>query len=660
MIEETHNKETEKRKELEETVKDAEEIAEKFKLNPKPVNFWLVDYDEVYKLVANQGFPERYSHWRRGMTYKKFKSQGKLGTSKVYELVINDNPCHAYLQKSNANHIQKAVIAHVIGHSDFFANNEIFKNLAGHMENNAVEKMKSHSEKIDKIIEREDVSRREVEEWIDNVLCIEDNINPYHEIQQELEEIQEEQNELTEAEAKEKLAESLGNPTEDIINEVFSDTNVLDIVETKDEEGYRDLLLYILDNGMKYDEEKEEAVEMEDWEKEIIRLIREESYYFAPQKLTKYMNEGWSNYWESKMLTTENLIDEEEYIQFGQYVSKILSARQGQNPYKMGRQLWEHIEEKENRDEIFEKILSVENITPENIFNKIKIEDIIEEIRVGVEHHKINKENIKKLLEENLEDVDKEIAEKYLNDEITDYQLEEKPWKLYTYSGHSKRHYCFNTPRRVGLLYRTTTSHINNLYQFIENKNKYKSIEEAINDINYARGWDKMRQIRSTSSDVNFVRHFDKEIVEKHGYVQQEYDEEEEEYVDVSDNVQDMKEQLLIQLSDFGKPTIIAEDKNYNNRKELLLSHKYNGIKLDLEKAKETLKRVYRLWGRPVHLQTVKKEQKGNGPLKQNELLLTYDGSEIKEEKGKKIEQEISTNKEYENYDISSVKKYID
>ena len=69
-----------------------------------------------------------------------------------------------------------------------------------------------------------------------------------------------------------------------------------------------------------------------------------------------------------------------------------------------------------------------------------------------------------------------------------------------------------------------------------------------------------------------------------------------------------MKKKLLLQFTNFGKPTIAVHDGNYNNRNELLLAHHYNGVMLDVEQAKQTLERVYDLWGRPVNLKTVVKE----------------------------------------------------
>jgi stage V sporulation protein R len=70
---------------------------------------------------------------------------------------------------------------------------------------------------------------------------------------------------------------------------------------------------------------------------------------------------------------------------------------------------------------------------------------------------------------------------------------------------------------------------------------------------------------------------------------------------------EDVKKKLLLQFTNFGKPTITVQDGNYNNRNELLLAHHYNGVMLDVEQAKRVLERVFELWGRPVNLKTIVK-----------------------------------------------------
>ena len=93
-----------------------------------PVVFEVVDYDTINILAAQGGFPSRYPHWRFGMEYDQLSKGYKYGLQKIYEMVINTDPCYAYLLKANHLVDQKIVMAHVYGHADFFKHNAWFRN----------------------------------------------------------------------------------------------------------------------------------------------------------------------------------------------------------------------------------------------------------------------------------------------------------------------------------------------------------------------------------------------------------------------------------------------------------------------------------------------------------------------------------------------------
>ena len=76
---------------------------------------------------AGLRFPTRYPHWRWGMEYERLSKSHEYGLSKIYELVINNNPAIAYLLEGNSMVDQKLVMAHVFGHNDFFKNNIFFE-----------------------------------------------------------------------------------------------------------------------------------------------------------------------------------------------------------------------------------------------------------------------------------------------------------------------------------------------------------------------------------------------------------------------------------------------------------------------------------------------------------------------------------------------------
>ena len=83
---------------------------------------------------------------------------------------------------------------------------------------------------------------------------------------------------------------------------------------------------------------------IEEWESDIIGLLREEAYYFLPQRMTKIMNEGWASYWHSKIMT-QKALKANEIIDFADHHAGVMAmSRQNINPYKIGIELFRDIE----------------------------------------------------------------------------------------------------------------------------------------------------------------------------------------------------------------------------------------------------------------------------------------------------------------------------
>src|SRR5689334_21190034 len=102
-------------------------IAEAEGLDFFPTVFEILSYDQMNEIAAYGGFPNRYPHWRYGMEYERLAKSYEYGLSKIYEMVINNNPSYAYLLEGNSLTDQKLVMAHVYGHVDFFKNNFVFR-----------------------------------------------------------------------------------------------------------------------------------------------------------------------------------------------------------------------------------------------------------------------------------------------------------------------------------------------------------------------------------------------------------------------------------------------------------------------------------------------------------------------------------------------------
>ena len=131
--------------------KQIRERARSYGLDFFPVIFEMCDYEQMNQVAAYGGFPQRYPHWRFGTEYERLRKQHFYGLGRIYEMVINNDPCYAYLQESNQLVDQKLVISHVYGHADFFKNNLWF----GQTNRKMMDEMANHSTRIRRHIEKQ-------------------------------------------------------------------------------------------------------------------------------------------------------------------------------------------------------------------------------------------------------------------------------------------------------------------------------------------------------------------------------------------------------------------------------------------------------------------------------------------------------------------------
>jgi stage V sporulation protein R len=83
------------------------------------------------------------------------------------------------------------------------------------------------------------------------------------------------------------------------------------------------------------------------WQQDVLEIVREEAYYFAPQGMTKIMNEGWATYWHSTIMT-QRVLDDSEVVDYADHAAGVLGGGASLNPYKIGVELFRHIEERWN------------------------------------------------------------------------------------------------------------------------------------------------------------------------------------------------------------------------------------------------------------------------------------------------------------------------
>jgi stage V sporulation protein R len=316
-----------------------DEQAKAYGLDYFPIIFEVLDYKTLYEIAALGGFPLRYSHWRFGMEYDQLSKGYDYGLSVIYEMVINTNPSYAYLLEGNEMVTQKMVMTHVTAHVDFFKNNMWF----AHTNRKMLDEMANHASRIQRLINR--YGHDQVEEFIDVCLSL-DNLIDYHAPYIRRPEAQTEEPVVEDEPDDDELAvhgfkvdrsymRNYINPPEVLEKEREHLQAQLQANRPFPENPQKDILLFLLNYAP-----------LRRWQHTILEIIRDEAYYFAPQGMTKIINEGWASYWHSKIMT-EKMLDDAEVISFADQHASVVSASHGRlNPYKLGLELLRHVEDR--------------------------------------------------------------------------------------------------------------------------------------------------------------------------------------------------------------------------------------------------------------------------------------------------------------------------
>jgi stage V sporulation protein R len=476
---------------------EMEAIARGYGLDFFETIFEVLDYEELSMFAAYGGFPVRYPHWRFGAEYDELIKSYSYGLSKIYEMVINTDPCYAYLLSANAITDQKLVIAHVYGHCDFFKCNAWF----AHTNRRMLDQMANHAARVNRFIDR--YGYEKVERCIDACLSLEDLIDPHsphiRRTQDPVRQAEEAARREAEREQQEqgRLPESRGRfQAKPYMDQFINPPDVLEREETQrrqqqeerearrafPEEPQRDVLLFLLQHAP-----------LRDWEHDVLAIIRDEAYYFAPQGQTKIMNEGWASYWHSKIMTRHGLTDAEVIDYADHHSGTMAMSPQRLNPYKIGIELFKDIEERWNKGQFGPEWEACDDI-------------------------------------------------------------------------HARRTW----------------------------------------DLQLGRGRDKIFEVRRIHNDVTFIDSFlTEDFCRKHKLFAFAFNEHSADYEIASREFQTIKQQLLFNLTNHGRPFIYIVDGNYKNRGELYLRHEYQGIELKQDYARDTLANLQTLWRRPVHIETV-------------------------------------------------------
>jgi len=316
---------------------------EEMNLDFYPIEFDIVPPQKMFEIMA-YNIPTNVSNWKYGRNYERQRTiYENLGAHLPYEVVINSDPARAYLMNSNTFGVQVLVMSHVVGHATFFTMNKLFRK----SRQDIIEVMLEASKRVNEYERKYGID--EVEMIVDAGHAIQRHSSPFA-------------NEETEEETRRRVFEQEKKKMHLKNKSYFSDvisSNKLDNIKGDIElfnqklfrklklrtpvEPTEDLLKYIINNSRI----------LEDWQRDILEILRIEGQYYWPIIHTKYMNEGFAVVVHEKIckqLYEENLLTSKEYSHFGYSNSLVKSEWPiGLNPYLLGSGIWRDIEERWNK-----------------------------------------------------------------------------------------------------------------------------------------------------------------------------------------------------------------------------------------------------------------------------------------------------------------------
>jgi stage V sporulation protein R len=309
------------------------DIASEFGLTFLPQEFDVVPAQKMLEIMAYR-LPVNFSHWSFGRDYEIERTKLDHGYAVPYEVVFNSDPARAYLMETNPFPIQVLVMAHVYAHNDFMKNNLHFQRTRRDMITSASEAA-ARFRKYE-----EDYGQTAVERIIDAGLAIEWNIDP--DIRGSYE---------SEDQTRDRLyGWGQKAPGGGAFDDLLPGRKAATLIQKRQlrrrtpPEPTVDLLRYVTENSPR---------PLQEWEKDVLNVIRMQAQYFMPYRRTKIMNEGWATYWHEKImqrLFAERFLNEEEHGYYNLYNARVKAHNpRSINPYLLGHAMFKSIEDRWNK-----------------------------------------------------------------------------------------------------------------------------------------------------------------------------------------------------------------------------------------------------------------------------------------------------------------------
>jgi spore cortex formation protein SpoVR/YcgB (stage V sporulation) len=308
--------------------KEIGRIADGFGLDTYRNQIEVIRSDQMLDAYASIGMPIGYNHWSFGkhfVEYEQGYQRGHMGLA--YEIVINSDPCIAYLMEENSMTMQALVIAHACyGHNSFFKGNYLFRTWTD--AGSIVDYLVFAKQYVTQCEERYGV--KAVEEILDSCHAlmnygVDRYKRPYPISAEEERRLQREREEYVQRN----------------LNDLWRTIPEARCVDSDEEEHFpaepQENLLYFIEKN---------APMLEGWQREIVRIVRKIAQYFYPQRQTQVMNEGWASFWHYTLLNElydQGLVTDGFMMEFLTSHTSVLAqlpfdhpGYSGINPYALG------------------------------------------------------------------------------------------------------------------------------------------------------------------------------------------------------------------------------------------------------------------------------------------------------------------------------------
>ena len=486
------------------------QIAEEMGLETVPIEFDIVPPQKMLEIMSYR-IPTNVSNWKYGRDYERLRTiHENINAGLPYEVVINSDPSRAYLMRSNVFAVQILVMAHVIGHVAFFTMNKFFKETR----KDIVEFLSEAAKRINKYEKSYGIDA--VETIIDAGHALQLHSSPFET------ETEDEKRERIFKQLKQKLFTPTTSDYGDLSGIGIPKVNINEDIELHNQKLWRSLMLktpveptedilrYVVDNSNI----------LEDWQKDILEILRIEGQYFWPQMKTRFMNEGFATYIHQQImdkLFKEGILTISDHAQYN-YSNSLVKAMNpsNMNPYHIGCGMYEDIVERWDKG------------------------------RHGRDW-----------------------------EDCTDLKVKED-W-----------------------------------------------------DTKEMKGNEKIFEVMRSYTDWFFMQDFlTPDLVKKlklYIYATQEtpitYD-----YVITRHDANEIRKLIVNSFAHSGIPKIEVINGNHQNQGDIKLLHKHSGLDLDKKYTEETMKHLYKVWGRPVHLDTIQNNTKVSYTIKTSEKVTSTKG----------------------------------